>query len=241
MADRLWDVEAVMGFMDILKLTPDPRLDSAPGPTAFDYSLVIAKVAALAFPPLGGGVALFDLITAPLRGKRMSEWCEELRLRLNELSQKIDGLTPESLAGNDAFVSAFALATHAALRSHQAEKLEALRNAVINVAIGRAPSEDLQTIFLSLVDTFTPMHLRTLNLFRSPDGALRESLRSQRDLSDQVVLDLRDRGLVKDPRPYVARNRESSQCLVSLTWETTKLGKQFLDFIESPGNASARG
>lgn len=151
--------------MDIPKLKPDPRLEPAPERTAFDYGLAIAKAGTLAFPFFGAGVTLLDLVTAPLRGKRLNDWCEELRLRLNELSQKVDGLTPETLATNDAFVSAFAQATQAALKSHQIEKLEALRNAVLNVAAGSAPDEDLQSIFLNLIDSFTPLHLRLLTQF----------------------------------------------------------------------------
>jgi hypothetical protein len=68
--------------MEKLNLNPDPRLEFAPGKTAFDYSLAIAQVSAIAFPVLLPGIKPFDLVTAPLRGKRMGEWCEELRLRL---------------------------------------------------------------------------------------------------------------------------------------------------------------
>jgi hypothetical protein len=146
--------------MDALKLKPDPLLEAAPEPTAFDYGMAAAKVGAIAFPFFGAGVMLLDLVTAPLRGKRLSDWCEDLRLRLNELSQKVDGLSPATLATDDAFISAFAQATQAALKTHQTEKLQALRNAVLNVAIKRMPFEDKQLIFLNLVDRFAPTHLQ---------------------------------------------------------------------------------
>src|ERR1035438_9693178 len=120
--------------MEELSLNPDQSLEPAPGKTAVDYGLAIAKVASIAFPFFGAGVTLVDLVTAPLRGKRFSDWCEEIRLRLNDLSEKVDGMTPEALAKDDAFFSAFAQATQAALRTHQQEKLDALRNAVLNVA-----------------------------------------------------------------------------------------------------------
>ena len=86
-----------------------------------------------------------------MRGKRFSDWCEELRLRLNDLGQKVDGLTPETLANDEAFVSAFAQATQSALRTHLKEKLDALRNAVLNVAVKMAPGDDLQTAFFTLI------------------------------------------------------------------------------------------
>ena len=55
---------------------PNIPLQPAPGRTTFDYGLAVAKAGALAFPFLGAGVILFDLATAPLRGKRFSDWCE---------------------------------------------------------------------------------------------------------------------------------------------------------------------
>jgi len=220
--------------MEKLNLNPDPRLEPAPGKTAFDFGLAIAQVSALAFPAVLPGVKLFDLITAPLRGKRMSDWCEELRLRLNELSRKVEALTPEALATSDPFVSIFAHATQAALRTHQAEKLEALRNAVLNVAVGRGPSEDLQLIFLNFADTFTPVHLQVLVHFQNKDRANVARFRSQRDLTDLAVSDLRDRGLLRDTRPYAARERESPEALIIYDWEVSQLGKQFLEFIKSP-------
>ncbi|MDQ2839906.1 MAG: hypothetical protein M3Y72_02470 [Acidobacteriota bacterium] len=96
-------------------------LEPAPESTAFDHALAVAKVGALAFPFLGSGIALFDLIAAPLRGKRITDWCEQLRLRLNNLSDEVKGLTPEKLADNEEFISAFAHAAQAATRTHQEE------------------------------------------------------------------------------------------------------------------------
>jgi len=221
--------------MEELSLNPRRSMEPAPAdPAAFDYALAIAKVTSLVFPFFGAGVTLVDLVTAPSRGKRLADWCEELRLRLNELSQKVDGLTPEALAKDEAFISAFAQATQLAVRTHQAEKLEALRNAVINTAISKAPADDLQSIFLNLVDSFTPAHLKLLSFFQAPDNTIRDGFRRQRDLSDQVICDLRDRGLLQDTRPYAARNRDDSESLVYYDWEVTTIGKQFLDFIGAP-------
>jgi hypothetical protein len=148
--------------MDTLKLTADQRLESTPSPTAFDYGMAVAKVATIAFPFLAAGVTLMDIVTAPLRGKRFSDWCEGLRLRLNDLAQEVEGLTPEALATNDAFVSAFAQATQSALRTHENAKREALRNAVLNVSARTGPSEDKQILFPDFVDRFSALHLRIL-------------------------------------------------------------------------------
>jgi hypothetical protein len=156
--------------MEKLNLNPDPRLQPAPERDAFDYSVAAARVGGLALPFLGAGATFFDLVTAPLRGKRLSGWLDELRLRLNDLSQKVEALTPESLAMDEAFISAFAQATQAALRTHQKEKLDALRNAVLNVALGKETDANRQGLFLALVDRFQAAHLTVLRFFQDPAG-----------------------------------------------------------------------
>ena len=186
--------------------------------------------------PLVGGVGaeLVGLLSSPV-AQRRDAWLESLERRLHDLEGRVVGFRFDDLGQNEQFVSATLQATHAALRTHQAEKLEALRNAVMNVAVSRAPSEDLQLIFLNLVDSFTPAHLKILSLFQHPEITVREEFGRQRDLSDQVVRDLNDRGLINDTRPYAARNRDDSESLVYYKWDVTNLGKQFLEFITSPG------
>jgi len=140
--------------MEKLDLNPDTRLEPAPGRTEFDWTVSAARVGALAFPFLGSGVALFDLITAPLRTKRLSDWLEQLRQCVNELSQKVATLTPASLAGDEAFNAAFFQAAQTVLRTHQQEKLDALRNAVVNVALGGESNADRQSKFSTLLTAF---------------------------------------------------------------------------------------
>jgi hypothetical protein len=227
--------------MEKLNLNSDPRLEPAPGKTAFDYGVAIAQVGAIVFPALLPGVKFFDLLTAPLRGKRMSDWCEELRLSLNELSQKMAGLTPEALAASDPFISAFALATQAALRTHHAEKLEALRNAVLNVAAGTAPEDHYQTFFLNLVDSLTPTHILMLRQFKLQSSVRiiesPEWLKS--NVASQIAKDLLDRGLIgTGPGHHLVPNRE--QLIVGrdgvYTFHAmpTLLGSEFLSFITDP-------
>lgn len=120
------------------------------------------------------------------------------------------------------------------MRTHQAEKLDALRNAVMIVALSKAPADDLQSIFLNLVDTFTPIHLKLLSFFDAPDGTTRDRFRQQRELTDQAICDLRDRGLLHDTRAYAARGRDDSEALVYYQWNVTSIGNEFLQFIRAP-------
>jgi len=218
----------------------DSRLQPAPDATAFDYALAIAKAGSIAFPFLGAGVTLFDLVTAPLRGKRLNDWCEELRLRLNELAERVDGLTPEAMATNEAFVSAFAQATQAALKTHDTEKLEALRNAVLNVAAGSAPGEDLQSIFLNLIDSLTPLHLHLLTQFRLqvPVKILEAPSWLKEDVCSQAAKELLDRGLLGGTSRLIVPNRDQlilgENGAYTFHAGPTPFGNQFLLFIAKP-------
>jgi hypothetical protein len=155
--------------MEKLNINLDTRLiEPAPERTGFDYGVSVAKAGTLVFPFLGAGVTLFELITTPLRTKRLSDWLEQLRLQINELSQIVATLTPAGLAEDEAFNAAFFQAAQAVLRTHQKEKLDALRNAVVNVALGQETNADRQAQFLAFADRFTAAHLTLLRFFQDP-------------------------------------------------------------------------
>jgi hypothetical protein len=220
--------------MEKLNLNPAAPLEAAPGRTEFDCAITDAKAGTLAIPPISPAMAFLDVIVAPACNKRLMDWVEQMRSSLDDLSHRVGHLTSERLARDEAFQSAFHLATHVALRTHQREKIDTLRNAVLNVAIGNAPSDDLQLIFLNFVDSFTPTHLQILALFDSKDQSGRANFTKERELSDQAIRDLRDRGLLRDTRAYVAQNRETTEPLIIFGWETTNFGRQFLNFVKSP-------
>lgn len=79
-----------------------------------------------------------------------------------------DGLSLESLVGNDLCTDAVVMATRTIEHTHQAEKIQALRNAVLNSVAPGAPDADTQTIMLTQVDRFTPSHLRLVTLWDDP-------------------------------------------------------------------------
>jgi hypothetical protein len=72
---------------------------------------------------------------------------------------------------NERFASVFFQATFAALRSDEQEKLEALRNAVINTASGEDYS-NYELIFIRFVDELAPAHVRLLRLLASADDLM---------------------------------------------------------------------
>lgn len=104
--------------------------------------------------------------------RRMTKWMEDLAEAVTELQERTDGLSFDELTQDEAFVDAVVAATRAAQATHAAEKLEALRNGVLNALGPDAPSLDEQARFFRLVDQFTSAHLRLLALLDDPGTVL---------------------------------------------------------------------
>jgi hypothetical protein len=186
----------------------------------------------------GGSVInfVFSHFLPPLLERRRDEFIKDLASAIERLEQK-ELLSTEELVHNDLFVTAVVQATRTAINNHQREKLEALRNAVINVALSRSPDEERYIVFLHLVEIFSITHFEILRLFANPASfppLRRNELRAQRNLTDPMVLDLNERGLLNDPRPYVARTRESPDSLTIQNWTLSQLGNEFISFITLP-------
>jgi hypothetical protein len=228
----------------------DKRSEIAPmpGPSAADWfaGVVAAGISGIPTWWAAPAAVLFSLITTPLLNSGREEWWEDVRQDLNELHRKIDALTPEALSKDKVFVAAIAQATQAALRTFETEKRQALKNAVVHVAVnavvGPGPGtaarlairSDLELIFISMIDSFTATHLLVLRHCAHPTPEGVERFRRDRDLSDQVIVDLLSRGLIKDTRPYAARGRDSVEALVINRWDISTLGEKFLRFISPP-------
>ena len=220
-------------------------IDPMPGPSAADWfaGLVAAGISGIPGWWSAPAAVLFSLITAPLLNSSREEWLEDVRQELNDLRRKVERLTPEALRDDKVFVAAIAQATMAAMRTPEPDKREALKNAVVHVAVnavlGPGPSavalhpirSDVELMFLNMIDNFTATHLQVLRLCANVTSEGVERLRRDRDMSDQAVIDLVNRGLIKDTRPYVARGRESGEALIVSRWDVSSLGEQFLRFI----------
>lgn len=140
-----------------------------------DYAHSAVKTALAAIPFLGGPASeLFSLIIAPPVSKRRDEWMIRIADKLEELC-KSRMLEPQTLVENELFITTVLQATQSAVRNHQEEKLTALQNAVLNSATGIAIEENVQLMFLSLIDTLTPWHLRVLSFFRNPHAFFKQN------------------------------------------------------------------
>ena len=129
-----------------------------------------AKAVIGSIPLLGAAASeLFTVILAPPLEKRRVEWMNDVAECLKELEERGE-LNLEDLQDNETFITTVMQASQAAIRNHQSEKREALRNAVLNAALPHAPEESIQQIFINQVDTFTVWHIRLLDLFKDPSA-----------------------------------------------------------------------
>ncbi len=204
-----------------------------------DAAHAVVKAVLSAVPAVGGpAVELFQYVVQPPLEKRREAWMQEIGEKLQELQAK--GLDIGALQKDERFISAVMQASQAALRTHHTEKLEALRNAILNIARGQGPEETTQHLLLSFVDELSEMHLRILKVFRAPEpppgmsmGGLEHvlehnipQLRGQRELYRQLWRDLYARGLLNTDNLGVTM---SGRGLAER--RTTGLGEQLIQFI----------
>jgi len=223
-----------------------------PKKSAGDVIYAIAKAGISAIPIAGAPAAeIFALVVAPPLERRRDEWIESIGDGLKELAQKVEGFKLEDLAKNEAFITTVTHASQAAIRNHQKEKLEALRNAILNAALPNPPEQDLQLMFLTYVDTLITWHLMILKFLDKPkewgtkhgitypdwsmgsvSAALEHTfpdLRGKRETYDVFIRDLYSRGLITTDSMHTTITGGSI-----LASRTTAMGKQFLTFISSP-------
>lgn len=211
----------------------------------------LARAALAAVPVLGGPlVEAFNALIEPPMARRKTEWMIQVTDALNQLFEK-GILTEEDLQTNEKFFTTLVHASNVAIRNHEKEKLDALRNTVLNSALPGAPDDTLQQLFLNLIDSCTSWHIALLRLFQGPERWAKENghqfpnwsvggltsviesvfpqLTGQQDLYRLIWQELFRSGLV---------NTEGLGTTMTvngmLAKRTTAIGDQFLAFISAP-------
>lgn len=208
----------------------------------------VVKAAIATIPGAGGALSeLFTTLIAEPSSKRRDAILIQIDERLNNLASRIKNLDIEKLSSNKVFLSIVSQAYQIAIRTHQDEKIEALMNAIENSAIGEL-DDNLQCIFLIFIDSFTEWHLRLLLLFDNPYKVI-SSMKieisdddytgfgiiataypklyiNNRELCQQIIKDLCNRGLIKKDEIRVLLDSCSMHSSL-----TTDFGKQFIEFI----------
>jgi hypothetical protein len=235
------------------------RAQRYPEPTQSDVALGATRAALAAIPVVGGSVTeLMSFVITPSVARRRDQWLKDLADGLDQLEAKVEGFQIADLQGNESFVSAVIEASKTAIGTHKKEKHEALRNALLNIALRRSPEEDQQQIFLRYIEELTAWHIKFLALFQDPPRLLAAKeiktnyyigagsqvledvypeLSDKRELYDQIATDLDARGLIGGTA--FLHGSMSAQGMVSK--RTTPLADAFLAFVSEPPELSTSG
>jgi len=179
--------------------------------------------------------------------RRRDEWLKDLADVVDRLCDRF-----ENIATDEAFISASIKASRIAVATHQQEKREYLRNALLNIGMGKGPDEVRQQIFFNAVEAFSPAHVKTLDVIWRGAGRVRwddrgvpiprrnygaaveilvPELKGQPTLIEAVFTDLRTRGfstLAKGDAPFPQGGLMAN------------LGIEFLRFVLSPDDISRK-
>lgn len=142
--------------------------DKLAAPTAStkeDVAHALLKGALGAVPYAGGILAeTFGLLLATPFQRRLISFLEKVAERLNDYDVRL-----EDAVAKEEFVSAVRTAAETVLKTHDEMKRRFLVNAVVNIGIGTGSlTDDVQQIYLQLIDRLTPLHLRVMIAFQLP-------------------------------------------------------------------------
>lgn len=221
--------------------------DSYPIEIEIDDTLTDSfKVVASLVPIFGSPVIeLINMLVTPKLQQRRDSWFQELGERVKKLEEE-GKINYEELQKDDVFIDIVIKATEVALKTHQNEKLIALRNALLNTALNTSSIDlSLKQIFINYIDIFTIWHIKLLILFNNPkiyeqqfehiytsslveiiEGVYPE-LKGKDYLYKSIFKDLYTKDLINTDSVSTMMTKEGI-----LSRRTTNIGFQFLQFIE---------
>jgi hypothetical protein len=153
------------------------------------------------------------------------------------------GIDLESLHSNDQFIDIALQSSHIALRTSHEMKLEALKNATLNSAVGLSIDDSMTYMFLGYLDSFAPWHLKLLKFFNSRCTTVTSNhnvgtdyfienefpeLTNRKDFYSLLGKELHSHGLINNA------NFESPPSKGLPRTKPTEMGCEFLIFIKSP-------
>jgi hypothetical protein len=234
------------------QMNAEPSTIQPPTDPKTEVAAAIVKGAISAVPFVGGVISeVGNLYLNPLE-KRKQQWFIEVSNAIEEIRIRYN-LLPESLQSDDRFISFLYQATFIALKSHQREKIDALKSALVLAAKPEQVSDDLLYQFLRYIDELSPTHLMILACLHKQAGRFkrmekleqvyskiqsclgarieRTAFRSfMHDLDSRFLLrlgDLEDFGEYETKQIAIVTEGSTIRPL-----KVTSLGRSFLSFID---------
>jgi hypothetical protein len=211
-----------------------------PKNTNKDYLHASIKGGLSEIPFIGGIISEFFglAVVSPVQ-KRHEIWLKSLYEEIDILKEHKEEYTIESLQKNENFISIVTQASSHAIKNHQVEKLEYLKNATLNSITSTIDFED-QVVFLDYIESFTLLHIKILNCLEKRGINGIDSKSDQ--LSDiniyeinsnapgwkrkHVLQDLDNKGLI-EKNYHLQFNSKNMLLKISIS----EFGKEFLKYI----------
>lgn len=229
------------------------RSERYPEPDEADVAHATARALLSTLPVIGGPAAeLFSQVITPALSRRRDEWLKDLADAVDRLEAARGNFKVENLVSDERFLSAVIQTTRSAIATHEPDKREMLRNALLNSVASPSSIEGIEDLFFALIDSFSVSHIKVLEFiwkgvatlneagkwnpmdpyryhdYRSAIGEVYPELKGQDGLISCLMADLRSKGLSTVVGPDDVFPKSSG---------ITNMGIQFLNFILEPPKA----
>jgi len=135
----------------------------------------ITKIAKTVIPFGETASTFYEEIIRSQLGRRGLQFLQSVLDHLFAIAEKDLTISVESLLSNPDFAAFVMTTTQAAILTSNEEKLDALRNAILNFATGVDVGEDQRSVFLRAISDLTPTHIRILKVIQNPKKWLTEN------------------------------------------------------------------
>lgn len=152
-----------------------------------DSVVKLTNVSISLIPIMGGPLSVLLGAILPSISDRQNKWLIQISKDIQSINKGNENFLKD-LTKNEKFTTILMQASQIAIRNHQDEKLEALRNAVLNSALNISIEEDMQLLFLNFIDTFTVSHLKILLINFDPNKYIKKTgPKGWHDLDSYIV------------------------------------------------------
>ncbi|WP_445454216.1 hypothetical protein [Flavobacterium sp. 25HG05S-40] len=211
-------------------------------PTDKLYNLLKGTIGMI---PYAGSIAseVFGMIVTSPIVKRRQKWSELVVSKLKELEETKAILNIDELAENEEFISFLMEASDIAIKSHQLEKLEALRNSIGNYFTKNSLDFDKKFSFLKVVEQITPTHLKILLFIAKNDDLLGKERDKSGEQDEEIKINCYEDLYQLFQNENIGIDKyHFRKCVVDLeSYSLLRVNKDFRDFISGGGYATDTG
>jgi len=195
--------------------------------------------------PYAGSIAaeVFGIFVASPIDKRRQKWAELVISKLKELEETKTSLNIDDLKENEEFISFLMEASEIALKSHQTEKINALRNSIGNYFKNDSLEFDKKISFLKVVEQITPTHLKILLFISKNEELLGKQRNPEGDDDEKIqIKGYEDLYQLFQNENIPMDKYHFRKCIIDLeNHSLVRVSKDFRDFISGGGYATDSG